>query len=94
MIFLFLICIVIVAVLALRGQSRRQHREMMRAVNPELLEKMDAANRAAGRRALFGRLWIIAAIATLGLFIYGCGKINDWFNSWHPVRSEQVNERK
>ena len=72
---LFLILIVLIAVLVIRSQMHRQHREMMSAVNPERLQAIDAANRAEDRRRWFMALSALGGIVFFIILGYGCGQI-------------------
>jgi hypothetical protein len=56
MIVVFLLLVIANGFLSFRAQSKRQHREMMAAVNPERLAALNAAEHAEARRKWAGIL--------------------------------------
>lgn len=87
MIILLLLFVVVIAVVVVRSQMRRQHREMMSAINPERLAALDAANREEARRQWTGRLSVLGGIIFLIVVLYGCGQGFKGFGP-DPVKTE------
>jgi ABC-type Fe3+ transport system permease subunit len=62
---LFLILFIVIALLLIRGQMKRQHREMLSALNPEKLRELDEIEREKNRRGLiaFGCIMVVLLLA-------------------------------
>lgn len=69
---LFLLLIVIVAVLLVRGQMKRQHREFLSAVNPERLKELDEIARWKNRQTVITLAIIVPVIILGSLLTYSC----------------------
>jgi hypothetical protein len=91
MLFLFLLLILAAVLISWRAQSRRQHREMMSALNPERLAELDAEARAEARAQWIARLGIVGGAIAISLFFWTCAEIP---KIWAPKHlSEQTANR-
>ena len=67
MIILILLFVIVIAVVLVRSQMHRQHREMMSAINPERLAQLDAIDRARAQKVVNAFLCILVAFGLLFL---------------------------